>query len=310
MRVPSLDARRNVDAERALLLDMAGAVTLLARVAHDAAVAAALRAGALDGEEALLGSDFSNAAAGRALLGLGARFRAGAAAGLAGDGARHLDMRGAALERFFQRDLEIVAQVAAAVLPPALLAAGELAEQILEDVAEGAGEVERAAAAASAALLEGGMAEAVVGGALLIVLQDVIGLVDFLELDLGGRVARVLVGMQLHRELAIGRFQLADRRALLAVQNVVIVALAHRPAGYASGLPAKAAPELSVTTSCCSRRLPRTRHRRRCRPSWPRLRARHLRRRLAGPCTSLRRASSTPGPATGSWPGCRRRRRS
>src|SRR5262249_2238352 len=46
-----LDARRHVDAERALLLDMARAAALLAGIAHDAPVAAALRTGALDGEE-------------------------------------------------------------------------------------------------------------------------------------------------------------------------------------------------------------------------------------------------------------------
>ena len=46
------------------------------------------------------------------------------------------------------------------------------------------------------------MAEAVIGGALLAVLQDVVGLVDFLELVLAVFVARIAIGMVLHGELA------------------------------------------------------------------------------------------------------------
>ena len=136
----------------------------------------------------------------------------------------------AALEGFFERDFEIVAQIAAAILPPRAPPAHELAEQIVEHVGEGGGEVEAARPAPAHAVLERGMAEAVIGGALLIVLQDVIGFVDFLEFDFGGVIARIAVGMQLHRELAIGRLELGDRRALLAAENFVVAALAHRPA--------------------------------------------------------------------------------
>ena len=70
----------------------------------------------------------------------------------------------------------------------AAAAAGHVAEQALEDVAEAAFEVEaagKAARAGTAALLERGMAEAVVSAALLVVLQHVVGLVDFLELGFG-----------------------------------------------------------------------------------------------------------------------------
>ena len=44
------------------------------------------------------------------------------------------------------------------------------------------------------ALLERGMAEAVIGGALVAVLQDFIGFVDFLEADFAGGIARILSG--------------------------------------------------------------------------------------------------------------------
>ena len=64
------------------------------------------------------------------------------------------------------------------------------------------------AAAAHAALLEGGMAVAVVGGALVAVLEDVIGLVDFFEPVLAVFVAGIAVGMVLHRELAESSLQL------------------------------------------------------------------------------------------------------
>src|SRR5260221_12183888 len=69
------------------------------------------------------------------------------------------------------------------------------------------------------------MAEAVVGRALLAVLEDVVGLVDFLEFDFGGVVAGIAIGMQLFGELAIGGFQLLHRGALLAAQSFVIAAL-------------------------------------------------------------------------------------
>ena len=69
-------------------------------------------------------------------------------------------------------------------------------------------------------LLEGGMAEAVVGGALLRVREHLIGLVEFLELDLGVLVARVAVRMVLHGELAEGGFQLRLARASCATPRI------------------------------------------------------------------------------------------
>ena len=62
-----------------------------------------------------------------------------------------------------------------------------------------------------AALLEGGMAVAVVGGALLAVRQMLVGLVELLEARLGLVVAGMAVGMALHRRLAERRLQLGVR---------------------------------------------------------------------------------------------------
>ena len=51
-------------------------------------------------------------------------------------------------------------------------------------------------------MLEGGMPEAVVGGALLGVLQRLVGFVDFLEPVLAGPVAGIAIRMELHGKLA------------------------------------------------------------------------------------------------------------
>src|SRR6476660_7259218 len=75
------------------------------------------------------------------------------------------------------------------------------------------------------AIFKGGMAEAIIGGALLIVLQDVVGFVDFLEFDFGGVIAGIAIGVQLHRELAIIGFELGDTGALLAAKHVIVTAL-------------------------------------------------------------------------------------
>src|SRR5579871_281354 len=219
-----LDAGGDVDLERAFLLHLARAAAGFARRAHVTAGAAAIGAGAFDGEEALLGADLAHARAGRALLGLGARRRTRAAAAFARDRARDLDLRGAAREGFFERDGEIVAEIGAAILPArAAAAAHELAEEIVEDIGKGRGEVETGRS--PGAVLERGMAEAVRGRALLVVFQDVVGFVDFLELHFSAVIVRIAIGMQFHRELAKGRFDLRDRGALLAAEGFVIAAL-------------------------------------------------------------------------------------
>src|SRR5207245_88738 len=73
----------------------------------------------------------------------------------------------------------------------------------------------------AAAVLEGGMAEAVVSGALLAVLQDVIGFADFLETGPAAVIVGVAVGMKLLGKLAIGALDLLDRGVLLATQHFV-----------------------------------------------------------------------------------------
>ena len=59
-------------------------------------------------------------------------------------------------------------------------------------------------------VLEGGVAEAVVGGALVWVLEDLVGLVDLLEAMLAVLVAGIAIGMPLHGQLAERGLQLAS----------------------------------------------------------------------------------------------------
>src|SRR5690606_28263839 len=64
----------------------------------------------------------------------------------------------------------------------------------------------------------------VIGGALLGILQRVIGLVDFLELVLGFGIARIAIGMKLHGELAISALEGRVIGAFLAAEHLVEIA--------------------------------------------------------------------------------------
>jgi hypothetical protein len=71
------------------------------------------------------------------------------------------------------------------------------------------------------------MAEAVVGGALLRVLQAVIGLADRLELRLGSGQPPFAVRMAFHRQPAIGGLDRLLVRAPLDLEQLVIIAVNH-----------------------------------------------------------------------------------
>jgi hypothetical protein len=73
------------------------------------------------------------------------------------------------------------------------------------------------------------MAKAVIGGALLAVLEDLIGLVDFLEPDFTLGIAGIAIRMPLHRELAEGRLQLRFVGVAFDFKGFVIAALGRHP---------------------------------------------------------------------------------
>ena len=77
------------------------------------------------------------------------------------------------------------------------------------------------AAPAAHALLERGMAEPIVGSALVGVFQDLVGFVDFLEAMLGILVAGVAIGMAGHGLLAERGFDVAVVRGALDRESFV-----------------------------------------------------------------------------------------
>ena len=88
-----------------------------AGIVDDLAAALAMRAGALDREKALLGAHAAVAGAGGAGSGLGAGLGAGAATGSQATDVGNFEGGRLAVERFFERDFEIVAQIGAALAP-------------------------------------------------------------------------------------------------------------------------------------------------------------------------------------------------
>jgi len=74
---------------------------------------------------------------------------------------------------------------------------------------------------------KGLMPIAIIRGALFLVAEDVVSLADLLEFLLGSFVAGVLVGMELHRQLAVGLLHLVSGGSFADAEDFVIVALGH-----------------------------------------------------------------------------------
>ncbi len=71
------------------------------------------------------------------------------------------------------------------------------------------------------------MAKAIIGGALLIVFEDVVSFGEVLELLLGTLVAGIAVGVMLHRELAISPLELVGARRFGDAEDLVKVLFSH-----------------------------------------------------------------------------------
>jgi len=120
-------------------------------------------------------------------------------------------------------------QVGAALAPRAAAATPAAhAEQIIEYVGKGGGEIRAEACRGAAhAVLEGGVAETIVGGALVGVFEDFVGLVDFLEPVFRVLVTWIAVGMAHHRLLAESRLDLGLARRAFDGEALVVAALGH-----------------------------------------------------------------------------------
>src|SRR6516225_2452587 len=223
-----LDARGDVDRERALARHPPGARAGWTGVVDDLSAALAGGTGPLEREETLSVTDASLAAAGRTSLGFGAGLGARARASLAGHRGGDADLRGLAEIGLLQADFHIVAQIGAALAAaPASTASAAHAEQVIEDVGEGGSHVAETVGRAGAGMLESGVAEAVVGRALVGILEDLVGLIDLLEADFAALVAGIAIGVPLHGELAEGGFQFALARRALDLEDLVVAALGH-----------------------------------------------------------------------------------
>ena len=173
-------------------------------------------------------------AAGRAIDRARARLGAFAVALRAGVEFADLNLLIHAERRFLERDLHVVAQIGAA-LPSFAIRRGPAAEKRLEDSSAAAAATENfpenieriveTAAASRGPLGERGVAEAIVGRALVGIHQDVVGFAELFEFLLGVRVVRVFVGVKLDRELAVGALHFLFGRGPRDGQDFVIIAL-------------------------------------------------------------------------------------
>jgi len=116
------------------------------------------------------------------------------------------------------------------------LAATHGAEHLVEYIAQPTAGIEieaagkPAAARARPAVFKRGMAETVIGGALLLVLQDIVGLADILELRFGRLVARIAVRVVLHGELSVGLLQVVRAGLARNAQGCIEILLGHASA--------------------------------------------------------------------------------
>ena len=161
-------------------------------------------------------------------VGLRPRLRAGAVAVIAADGRVERDLTLDAEGRLAEAQPGLHAEVSTpslTSLPAAEPATGEhLGEEVLhvrEDVAR---------ALESAATLEASVAELVVDLALLVVGEDLVGLVAGTELGIGRRVARVSIRVVLQGLALVRLAHLVGARGAFDAQDLVVIALFGHPA--------------------------------------------------------------------------------
>lgn len=235
-----VDALRDRDLDGVRLARLARAVAMGARGLDDLARAAAAAAGRLVHHAAERRVVHGLAHAGAVAVGAGLLARAGRRACAVAMGAlrraRDGELDLLAERRLLEGNLEVVAQVGAALRHGALAAAAAsaAAEEHVEDVSEAIGTAAKAAeatlteAAEAAAALEaaravkGPRAELIVLRALLRILEDLVGRVDFLEFLLGFLfVAAVEIRMIFAGQFLVCFLDLCVRGILADAQDLI-----------------------------------------------------------------------------------------
>src|SRR5690606_16981690 len=105
-------------------------------------------------------------------------------------------------EGFFERDLEVETQVAAAHGPPASSPSAAKAEEVTEDVGEVAEDVRVHPRSTLRGTCHGGMTKLVVPRTFVRIGEHRVGLGRFLELLLSLGIVLIAIGMMLQRKLA------------------------------------------------------------------------------------------------------------
>src|SRR6266566_590012 len=141
-----------------------------------------------------------------------------------------------AKRRFLQCNLHVVTQIGTTLPFVRATGANTTTKKTLENSAATAAEdlpenIERiveSAAKAAPAVRKRGVSVPIVGSPLISVDQDVVGLAQFLKFFLGVRIIRILVRMELDRELAIGALDFILVRTPGHPEHFVVVAFGSR----------------------------------------------------------------------------------
>ena len=134
------------------------------------------------------------------------------------------DLLSRTVKCFFERDLEIEAQIGPALRagsPP--LCAARVSKEHVEDVAERAGAESEVAGTRAVA----GGAEPIVLRALPRIGEHFVGFVDLLEIVLGPGFIVRNVRMVLARQIAIGSFDLVPRCIASDAEDIVVILRGH-----------------------------------------------------------------------------------
>ena len=208
--VARIDACRDLNGQRFGFLHATVTMTFGARIFNQRTATMTVRTGLLHREEALAHLHLTGTVTGWAGLWLSPRFRTAAVANVTLFQRRNTDLFGDAANRFFQRQVHVVAQVCAARRAlTATPATEDIAKYITKDIAEISAAAEAAATkstAAHAALFKGCVTVLVIGRTFLCIGQDFIGFFDLFKFGFSLFVTLITVRVEFHGQALIRLF--------------------------------------------------------------------------------------------------------